>query len=344
MPKIGLTMGKFMPLHKGHELLLETAVTNCDYLRVMVGITGPTSPWTARAHVVRSFLGSFNPENRFCTLPDYLEQSEMDQFKTDRHGTVVEGRFWSRWLDVNAEALADVDVVFTSDRYGAEVARRIEAEWFPVDPDREVHPICSTNIRNGLGWDQVSDFAKMEFCTTIAVVGAESTGKSTLTKKLAQHFRTSYAPEYGRIMVEGRGPGAALTSSDFSRIVDMQERLIRHAQKTSRDGLCFTDTEAFTTALFAPIYLGKNHSHAELKATWGPKWSFYLVMAPNVEAVQDGTRILDQEQREAFHSELLHYLREFNLPHRVISEISYENRLAVAVQTVERELPSLKRF
>src|SRR5689334_22723230 len=34
--KIGLTLGKFAPLHKGHQLVIETALAEMDHVRVLI--------------------------------------------------------------------------------------------------------------------------------------------------------------------------------------------------------------------------------------------------------------------------------------------------------------------
>ena len=36
----------------------------------------------------------------------------------------------------------------------------------------------------------------------VAIVGAESTGKTTLATALAEHYRTAWVPEFGRLYTE----------------------------------------------------------------------------------------------------------------------------------------------
>ncbi len=42
--KTGLTLGKFAPLHKGHQLLIERALARTDHLIVMVYDAPETTP------------------------------------------------------------------------------------------------------------------------------------------------------------------------------------------------------------------------------------------------------------------------------------------------------------
>jgi nicotinamide riboside kinase len=46
----------------------------------------------------------------------------------------------------------------------------------------------------------------METIKKIVIIGPESTGKSTLCEKLADHYHTSWVPEYAREYLEKHGP------------------------------------------------------------------------------------------------------------------------------------------
>src|SRR5688572_30111190 len=92
----------------------------------------------------------------------------------------------------------------------------------------------------------------------VVLVGAESTGKTTLAKQLADHYRTARVPEYGRPYWEGLLPSAtaAYTTLDFVHIAESQQRmegmLARHANR-----VLICDTDAFTTWLWHELYLDK---------------------------------------------------------------------------------------
>jgi HTH-type transcriptional repressor of NAD biosynthesis genes len=40
----------------------------------------------------------------------------------------------------------------------------------------------------------------------VLIVGAESTGKTTLAIALAEHYQTTWVPEFGRLYTEARRP------------------------------------------------------------------------------------------------------------------------------------------
>ena len=90
----------------------------------------------------------------------------------------------------------------------------------------------------------------------VCVLGAESTGKTTLASALAGAYDTLWNPEYGRPYTElGASRDAPWTSSEFVHIARIQcwyeDFLAGYAHR-----LLFCDTDAFTTAVFHEVYLG----------------------------------------------------------------------------------------
>ena len=87
-------------------------------------------------------------------------------------------------------------------------------------------------------------------------MGAESTGKTTLARRLAEHYQTAWVPEYGRPYWEGllTSATAAYSTEDFVHIAEIQQRmedmLVRHANR-----VLICDTDAFTTWLWHELYL-----------------------------------------------------------------------------------------
>ncbi|MEM9744181.1 MAG: AAA family ATPase [Pseudomonadota bacterium] len=328
----GLTLGKFSPLHEGHALLLHAAAAHCTELTVLIGVTSedPYSFEQRRRWVLDLMAGVSRDSHAVVHV---VRDSIADSgFAKDPLGTITNERFWRQWLDQNKPHLEGIDQVFTSDRYGEAIARRIGARWFPVDPDRSVVPISASRIRADLrsNFHYVCDVAKPDVAVTVAVVGAESTGKSVLVKALAEHYGTRFAPEWGRTISEAH---EALNASDFDAILTMQDQLIRAAQLGS-NGLCFTDTEAITTALFAPIYLGEDHAAAWRRAQT-QRFPLYLLLDPEVPWVDDGTRILDQSARLAFHRSLVDALERFKRNYLVVSGRSFEERTRAAQSAVD---------
>ena len=59
LKKVGLTLGKFAPLHKGHQFLIETALAEMDEVIVMIYATEVTHiPLNVRAAWLRELYPS----------------------------------------------------------------------------------------------------------------------------------------------------------------------------------------------------------------------------------------------------------------------------------------------
>ena len=90
----------------------------------------------------------------------------------------------------------------------------------------------------------------------VCLLGAESTGKTTLAGELAAAFDTLVNPEYGRPYTElGRDRTHPWTSEEFTHIARIhcwyEDFLAGYAR-----AVLVCDTDAFTTAVFHEVYLG----------------------------------------------------------------------------------------
>jgi hypothetical protein len=96
--------------------------------------------------------------------------------------------FWTMWQRLMWENGAQPgDIVVSSELYGSRVAEIIQGRFFPYDPDRSIYPISGTAVRND-SWGNfhhiVPEFQKV-IRKRVTLFGAESTGKTTLSKDLA---------------------------------------------------------------------------------------------------------------------------------------------------------------
>jgi HTH-type transcriptional repressor of NAD biosynthesis genes len=129
----------------------------------------------------------------------------------------------------------------------------------------------------------------------ICLLGAESTGKTTLAWALAKAYGTTWVPEYGRPYTEfGRDHDAPWTSEEFTRIARMQcwyeDWLVLAAR-----GRLFCDTDAFTTALFHEVYLGEpTHAFDDLVAR---PYDLFVVCGLDVPWRHDGIREFETQRR-----------------------------------------------
>jgi HTH-type transcriptional regulator, transcriptional repressor of NAD biosynthesis genes len=91
----------------------------------------------------------------------------------------------------------------------------------------------------------------------VVIIGAESTGKSWISIKLAEHFKTSYCPEFLREYASNKlAINRQLTFEDNFEIVEGQIDLCSKAKKDANK-LFFVDTDVFQTYIYSMYYYGK---------------------------------------------------------------------------------------
>ena len=129
----------------------------------------------------------------------------------------------------------------------------------------------------------------------VVLLGAESTGKSTLAAALARRYDTVWNPEYGRPYTQiGREREAAWTSEEFTHIARIHCWYEDFLAELARDVL-FVDTDAYTTAVFHEVYLGRPTSaFAELVAR---RYDLFVVCGLDVPWRHDGIREFDEQRR-----------------------------------------------
>lgn len=165
----------------------------------------------------------------------------------------------------------------------------------------------------------------------VCLLGAESTGKSTLAAALADRFETLWNPEYGRpYTLLGRVRGDPWTSAEFTHIARMhcwyEDFLAGLARR-----VLFSDTDAFTTAVFHEVYLERPASGFEELAA--RPYDLFVVCGLDVPWRHDGIREFD-DRRNWMHERYLDRARASGSAWLVV-EGDRETRLAQAADAVE---------
>lgn len=120
----------------------------------------------------------------------------------------------------------------------------------------------------------------------VVVTGSECTGKSTLARALADHFKVPCVPEYVRLFVQDKG--RAPTAIDVDAIARGQIALeAEHA--ASEPDLLILDTDLLSTVVYSRHYYGVCPAWvaAELSRLPG---DLYLLAGIDVPWVPDGTQ------------------------------------------------------
>jgi NadR type nicotinamide-nucleotide adenylyltransferase len=168
----------------------------------------------------------------------------------------------------------------------------------------------------------------------VCILGAESTGKSTLAAALAERYATVWNPEYGRPYTQlGRVPGAPWTHWEFVHIARMH-CWYEDFLATLADRVLFTDTDAFTTAVFHEVYLGTPpRGFEDLVAR---SYDLFVVCGLDVPWRHDSVREFEA-QRRWMHERYVTRASESGRPW-LLAEGPHERRIEEAAAAVDAML------
>ena len=135
--KIGFTIGKFAPLHKGHQYLIEKGLKEMDEFYVIVYETSVMDiPVEQRASWIREL---------YPNVHILLAKNPPSQYGLDEESIKIQ-------MDYLKKIIKDIPVThfYNSEPYGKFVARDLGIEEVQVDRHREKYAISGTKIRKNV--------------------------------------------------------------------------------------------------------------------------------------------------------------------------------------------------
>ena len=191
--RVGLALGKFAPLHRGHQHLIETALSEVDRLIVMIYDCPDVTD--VALHVRARWIRDLYPEVEVIEALDGPGEVGTEPEITQAHDAYI----------LRMLAGRRVTHFYSSEFYGDHVSRALGAEDRRVDPQRARFPISGTRVRESpyryRSW--IAPRVYRDLIRNVVFMGAPSTGKTTLCQRLALRYQTQWMPEY-RPRVPGR--------------------------------------------------------------------------------------------------------------------------------------------
>ena len=137
MKKVGFTIGKFAPFHKGHEYLIETALKESDELYVIIYDTDVTDiSIEKRAKWIT---------DRFSDVKIIYAYDSPKQYGLDDESVKIQMEYLTKKIEG-----IPVNCFFSSEPYGEKVAEYLNIENRVVDISRQQVPISAGLIRNDI--------------------------------------------------------------------------------------------------------------------------------------------------------------------------------------------------
>jgi HTH-type transcriptional regulator, transcriptional repressor of NAD biosynthesis genes len=321
----GVVVGTFDPPHRGHRHLIDTAVSQMARVTVLVvGAPDQRPPPDTRA----AWLRELHPDAEVRVIESIGRSGDHEAWAAHTYESV--GR-------------VTIDAVFDSEDYGdpwaAAIADLQGSGCRHVFVGRGLVDISGTRVRSDPAghWQYIDAPVRAHYVKRVCVVGAESTGSTTLTRTLAAAYETNWVPEYGRDYTIEKftiGTGDTWLPSDFLRIALEQNALEDRMARDAPIGIMFCDTDSLATALWEEIYLGET-SDAVWRAVegHGAPYALYLVTDHvGVPWERDDIRLGD-ETRARMTTRFEEVLQERGLPWLTVRG-SRSARLAQAVDAI----------
>jgi NadR type nicotinamide-nucleotide adenylyltransferase len=311
----GLVIGKFYPPHAGHHFLIRTAAASCARVTVVVMAADVESvplqdrvAWIRAAHQDR---------------PQVAVTGVVDNLPVDLDSEDA----WAGHVALMRDAVAQgphlahpVDAVFSSEPYGTELARRFQAAPVLLDQPRDTYAVSGTKVRADpvAHWDALEPPVRAWLTRRVVILGAESTGTTTLSRDLAEalrarggpHALTGWVPEYGRELTVVKLALARAVAdptlppptvfdldwddSDFETVVGRQAADEQRAALAGGPVLV-CDTDGLATTVWQERYRGRSTEPVHTMAAALPPRALYLLTSDEgVDFDDDGLR--DGEQ------------------------------------------------
>lgn len=320
----GLTLGKFAPLHKGHQLVIETALAETEHVVVLIYNCPETTdvPLNVRSRWIRDIYPSVEVIEAWDGPTEVGATPEIKQMHEEYILKTLPGRRITHF--------------YSSEFYGEHVSQALGAKNRLVDPGRAKLSVTGTLLRqNPYQYRQfIHPRVYRDLITNVVFLGAPSTGKTTIAEKLAQEFGTVWMPEYGREYWETHHVDRRLTLGQLTEIaeghLEREEALLCEANR-----YLFADTNALTTYIFSLYYHGEADKRLIDYAN-AASARYDLVFLCDVDIPYDDTWDRSGEgNRQVFQQRIVGDLAERKIPYFLLRG-SLEERIACVKRVLNR--------
>ena len=313
--KQALVFGKFLPPHVGHKHLIDFAKSypGVGVIRVVV-CSMPGEPISGNYRYAALSEAYYD----YASLNDNMryEPSKVYVYHFDKEVPQEPSEhpnFWNIWKDI-LQSYLDPNmetIVFASEPYGMKVAEILNAQFIPVDIKRDLFPVSGTLVRSDIekNWNNIIPEMRKHLTKTVTLFGAESTGKTTVSKQLAYDLGGQWVTEYARVYLETHGND--ITDDKLRDIARGQYAQDKSVLDAAYKPWIIRDTDLLTTLGWNrvlgndPIRIRNLELHT-IKPLWQPS-DLYILLDDSIPFEQDGTRYGDgvRQTDTAFWEEIL---------------------------------------
>lgn len=346
----GLIFGKFAPLTLGHIELINQALKQCDHLYLFLSFDqkflNSQPEWLQAKLGLVDRLRDLKDVVAYSNTSDIITVSYVDESNIPDYPEGANA--YEGLIRAGLPKGVVLHKAFSSEKeYDSYFSVHFpECEHVIIDADRNTVPISATKIRGDVfnNFNMLAPPAKKRFVKKVAIVGVESTGKTTLTQLLAEHFSARYTSEIGRAICEEDFYGSEflMHREDYLSIAMDHRQVENYHAKLSDVGVTFSDTTnlithfsavcSYRTDLLDPLFLALDQEEGD---------NFYdlvLYLQPDVPWVADPLRLQNTPEKRKETNELLDAMISKSYSGTQVVKIDGDNynvRTAKAIQIVE---------
>ena len=336
----GLMIGHFEPLHLGQMRSILDAAGQAKTLHIVITVHPSPHP---------DFTITLQDKARWlqmaCADLPFIQIHTTDEIKLPLHD-----HFEDVFIDVPASnaklqcliealSLPTDAVLFVADNHplahsDAQEQLAMTVLTTPLRTEFNSYAIARDPIAH---WTAIHPQARSEYTKTIAIVGGESSGKTTLVHKLANYYGATFALEMGRLYVatDLGGREIGLQYSDYGPIALNHAQAIREAAATATAPVTIIDTDFVTTQAFCEEYEGRTHPFV---AACIEEFSLdhTIMLDNNTPWVDDGMRSLGTpDARGRFEQRLLDIFAQHDIQPSMIDAPDYDERYKQALIIID---------
>jgi NadR type nicotinamide-nucleotide adenylyltransferase len=319
-----------MPPTTGHLQLVQFASELAPHVTVILN-TQPFEPF---------------PDERAAAMREAIQRSGLHNVKLIHYKKAIEQDpgapgFWPMWRQMMTNfGCKKGDIIVASETYGRQLAGLMEAEFYPYDIERVINQVKATPVRLSPlthFTDMLPEFQKY-LQVRVTIFGAESTGKTTLSKKLAKKLNAVWLFEYARPYLENTVN--EITVRSMTAIWWGQKALQQHAyHHLQNTPFIIQDTDLFSTVGYWQFPHWQTTIGAcpdgLMKDAQDLKSDIYVITKSNIPFEADPLRY-GGDVREGSDEYWIRVCEQQQLPYVVLEESNFDARLKTAEKIIKR--------
>ena len=339
----GFMIGHFEPLHLGQMRSILAAAGQAKNLHIV--ITRHPSPhpdfhitledkarWLQMACADLPFIHIHTTKEISLPLHEHFDEVSVDIVLSN-----AKLQHLSKALKLPVDAVLFVAENHPLAQDGTHEQLLVNIVTTPLQLDFDSYAIARNPVAH---WSAIHPQARGNYTKTVAIVGGESSGKTTLVHKLANYYGASLVLEMGRLYVgtDLGGSEVGLQYSDYAPIALNHAQSIREATANATAPITIIDTDFVTTQAFCEEYEGRNHPFVGACINEF-RLDYTIMLDNNTPWIADGMRSLgDDKARGRFEQRLLEIFDRHNIDPYLIDEPDYDSRYYEAIAFIDEHV------